>query len=393
MCGWPYTDPAEAVRFGVEIDMENWELSRKTAAALICVGVLFLSALFCMGEKREFSEQENRYLTGLPEFTWESLRAGEYTAELERYLADHFPFRDFFVGLKTGFELGIGNKEINGVYIAEDGYLIEKYKKPENTQKIIRAFQGLQAATEAEVYLMLVPTASVIYSDKLPKNAPMESQIDAMSDIYEGAGCRPVHLLGPLGLLRDGEEPLFYRTDHHWTSYAAYAAYREFCRVRGFEPVELDSLQKKVVTEDFKGTVYSKVNDYSHAGDSIIIYENPEQRLEVCYRDTGEVTDSLYNYEYLEKKDKYSFFLNNIHPLVEITNEEASTDSVLVLIKDSYANCIVPFLANHYRKLYVVDPRYYKEPVSELINANAAEALILYNMNTIDTDLGIGGIY
>ena len=149
------------------------------------------------------------------------------------------------------------------------------------------------------------------------------------------------------------------------------------------------------MTEEFKGTIYSKVNDYGHKGDSIVIYENPSQRLAVHYTDTGEVSDSLYAEEYLEKKDKYSFFLNNIHPLTEITNETVNTRESLVLIKDSYANCMVPFLANHYKTIYVVDPRYYREAVSELIKREetVGDVLLLYNMNTIDMDLGIGGIY
>ena len=67
----------------------------------------------------------------------------------------------------------------------------------------------------------------------------------------------------------------------------------------------------------------------------------------------------------------------------------------MVIIKDSYANCFVPFLTEYYQKIYVVDTRYYRLPVSQLINENpkVKNVLILYNMNTIDTDLGVGGIY
>lgn len=376
--------------------MRNRELSRRLPVLLICGMILLSTVSLCVSKKKEFSEQENRYLSSFPEFSWEALKDGDYTADLESYLADHFPFRDFFMGVKTGFELAIGSKEINDIYIAEDGYLIEKYQKPQNTEKIIRVFNGLaESVTEAEVYLMLVPTASEIYADKLPKNAPVNSQLATLTEIYGAVDCEPVMVAEALAEQKDGEEELYYRTDHHWTSYGAYLAYQEFCKVRGLDPVELTALEEKVVTEKFKGTIYSKVNDYTRDGDAITIYENSAQKLTVNYTDTGEVTDSLYNYEYLEKKDKYSFFLNNIHPLIEVTNESADTDRELVLIKDSYANCMVPFLVNHYSKVYVIDPRYYKNAVSELVNENTVrtDVLLLYNMNTIDTDLGIGGIY
>lgn len=376
--------------------MRDRELSRRFPVLLIWAMILLLTVFLCVSRKKEFSEQENRYLSSFPEFSWEALKDGDYTADLESYLADHFPMRDFFMGIKTGFELFTGSKEINDVYIAKDGYLIEKYQKPQNTEKIIRAFKGLnESVTEARVYLMLVPTASEIYADKLPKNAPVESQMATLTQIYEETGCEPVYVADALKEQKDSEEALYYRTDHHWTSYGAYVAYQEFCKVLGFEAAALDDMEEKVVTEEFKGTIYSKVNDYTREGDAITIYENPAQKLTVHYTDTDEVTDSLYNYEYLEKKDKYSFFLNNIHPMIEITNEAADTDRELVLVKDSYANCMVPFLVNHYSRVYVIDPRYYKNAVSELVNENAAQTdvLLLYNMNTIDTDLGIGGIY
>lgn len=378
------------------MDIKNRELERKIPVLLIWGMIVLFTVMLCAGKKKEFSEQENRYLSSFPEFSWETLKEGDYTADLESWLADHFPFRDVFMGVKTGFELAIGSREINGVYIAEDGYLIEKYQKPENTEKIIRSFSGLQQTVEdTKVYLMLVPTASQIYKDKLPKNAPVRSQLTDMKRIYEASGCEPVDVSAALEEKKNEEKPLYYRTDHHWTSYGAYVAYQEFCSALGFRAVKLDEMEEKIVTEEFKGTIYSKVNDYTHTADEITIYDNPKQQLTVHYMDTDEVTDSLYNDEYLEKKDKYSFFLNNIHPLTEITNEAADTERELVLIKDSYANCIVPFLVNHYRRIYVIDPRYYKNAASELINQNAAETdvLLLYNMNTIDTDLGIGGIY
>ena len=137
------------------------------------------------------------------------------------------------------------------------------------------------------------------------------------------------------------------------------------------------------------------MNDYTHMKDAITVYTNPEDRLRVTYEDTGEVSDSLYNFDYLQEKDKYSLFLNNIHPLVEIENETAPSDDVLMLIKDSYANSMVPFLTHHYKKIYVFDTRYYKDGPSSFLeeHGEVTDVLILYNMNTLDGDTGIRGIY
>ena len=151
----------------------------------------------------------------------------------------------------------------------------------------------------------------------------------------------------------------------------------------------------ETVTAEFYGTIYSKVNDYSHKADSITIYTNPADRLTVDYTDTDEITNTLYNLDYVSQKDKYSLFLNNLHTLIEITNETAESDRELVLIKDSYANSMVPFLAHHYKKIYVFDTRYYKQGPSSFIeeHPSVTDVLLLYNMNTLDTDSGIRGIY
>ncbi len=166
-------------------------------------------------------------------------------------------------------------------------------------------------------------------------------------------------------------------------------------RETGFTPIDLEELEAETAAENFCGTIYSKVNDYSQKGDMITIYRNPADNLTVFYEDTKESFHSLYNLEYAEKKDKYSLFLNNLHSLIEITNENAESERELVLIKDSYANSMVPFLAHHFQKIYVLDTRYYKWGPSTFIKEHqgVTDVLILYNMNTLDTDLGIRAIY
>ncbi len=374
---------------------------RRLTAALLSGMVLCLSVLFVITEKKDFSENENRYLAKLPKFGLRQVREGTYMDGLTDYVSDHFPFRDFWIGIKTKAEMLSGKKKINGIFLAEDGYLIEEYKKPENTERItetLKKFADTVAAQEREnkieMRLMLVPTAVTVYREKLPEHAAVNSQTETAAEIYEGTGIRSIDCTGYLEAGK-GEWQLYYKTDHHWTTLGAYMGYRAFCREMGFVPVALGDMKAQAVTEDFRGTLYSKAGDYDRMGDSIVIYENPADRLTVEYKDTGEITDSLYHLEYVEKKDKYSLFLNNLHPLTEITNDTAETDRELVLIKDSYANSMVPFLVRHYKKIYVFDTRYYKDGPSAFIaeHAGVTDVLLLYNMNTLDGDSGIRGVY
>lgn len=376
-------------------------LQNKWMRSLTAVGltgmVLLLAVIFLCLPKQQYSEKENRYLAEFPKWKWEEIRSGEYMKDITDYLSDHFPFRDYFMGLKTNAEILLGKQEINDVYIAEDDYLIEVYRTPANTERIVGTLKSFYEKLDTEkinVNLMLVPTASYVHANQLPKYAPWLSQMETAESIYEQTGIPSVDCSDRL-LEQAGTEQLFYRTDHHWTTYGAYQGYLEYCRVKGITPVALEALEKEVVTTDFYGTIYSKVNDYSHKGDTITIYTNPADSLQVYYTDTEEIATSLYNREYLTKKDKYSMFLDNLHTLIEITNENALSDEVLVLIKDSYANSMVPYLTSHYAKIYVFDTRYYKQGPSKFIaeHPEVTDVLLLYNMNTIDTDTGIRGIY
>lgn len=378
---------------------------KKWTALLLMGMTLLLMIIFVISDKKEFSENENRYLAKFPAFDVEKIRSGEFMEGLESYTADHFPFRDFFMGIKTQTERLAGKKEINDIYFAKDGFLIEEYQKPENTERIgniLKAFAGELEGEGLEIRLMLVPTAVYVYEDKLPARAPRRNQMETAEQIYEISGIERIDCSRDLLAWKTSAQvfgqrtgELYYRTDHHWTTLGAYVGYTAFCREMGLEAVSLDEMEARVVAEDFRGTVYSKAGDYTRKGDAITIYTNPLDRLTVKYVDTEETSDSLYNLEYAGVKDKYSLFLDNLHSLIEIENETADSDRELVLVKDSYANSMVPFLVRHYKKIYVFDTRYYKQGVSEFVKGHpgVTDVLILYNMNTLDTDLGVRGVY
>lgn len=381
-----------------------WRRAEVLTVTLITAFILCFSVWCLVAPKQTFSENENRALASWPVYSFTALKDGSYMSGVQTYLSDHFPLRDPFMTLKTKYEMLTGREEINDIYLAKDGYYIEAYKTPKQQKKIITQFQKLQDAitTDAKqnVRVMLVPTAISTYNAKLPGSAPDRGvlrQIDTMNEIYAALpNMQKVDAWSALQAAAAQEaSDLYYHTDHHWTTHGAYVGYQAYCGAAGLSPIPEADFQKTCVTTDFHGTIFSKLHDSTVPGDAITLYENPANRLTVSYPDTGEVTDTLYNRDYLAQKDKYSMFLNNLHPLVEITNAKADSDRQLVLIKDSYANSMVPFLVNHYQKIYVFDTRYYRFGPSSFINEHpeVTDVLLLYNMNTIDTDLGVGGIF
>ena len=371
----------------------------KKTAVVFWVLIPILSIALLVLPKKQFSENENRYLAAFPVLSFADIENGRFTADLNTYLTDHFPGRDFFVGVKTQGDLLTGRKCINHVYVVNKDLFIEAYQSPSNTERIAGILSKFHDKVETEfpdirLQLALVPTAVTIYEDMLPAYAPSSDQVDTISRLIEETGIAAVDVTDALSKHRD-EEYLYYRTDHHWTTTGAYYAYEAYCEASDLTPVALDALDSRIVTEQFYGTLYSKVRNYGMKGDSITLYENPAARLTVNYIDTGIVTNTLYNPDYLDKKDKYSLFLDNLHSLIEITNENADTDRELVLVKDSYANSMVPFLVQNFRKIYVFDTRSYKKGVVPFLQEHdsVTDILLLYNMNTIDSDTGIYGIY
>ena len=138
--------------------------------------------------------------------------------------------------------------------------------------------------------------------------------------------------------------------------------------------------------------MYSKIIDNSLSYDTIWKIKD-DSNYNVYYEDDNRETDSLYNDDYLEEKDKYSYFLNGNQSLVLIDNEDINDGNNILIIKDSYANCFIPFLVNHYDIVHVIDPRYYGENISEYIDKNDINrVLFLYNVMTIDDDGGIIGL-
>ncbi len=384
--------------------MQKQQYSRLiTILSSLIIAVFSILFIFTNPEKYKkepiFSENENRYLSTLPKISFKSLQDGSAMQSLEDWFSDHFVIRDFFMNIRAGSEKLLGKTEINDVYLCKDGFFIEKpkdYNRLDKIAQILRSFND--KINGKDVSLMLVPTAITVYSDKLPANADAGGQIDYMNKLYERSGIRRMDVSKALLSAADeynaniSENNLYYRLDHHWTSLGAYIAYTEFCKEKGIAAVPLEKLNKRKVSDDFRGTVYSKVNDFSIKGEAMYSYDNRD-RVKVRYSDIDKDFDTPYAEEYLNKKDKYSYFLNNLHGYACIENLDSANDKELVIIKDSYANCFIPMLVRHYKKIHVFDTRIYKEKVSDFINKNnVPEVIILYNMGTINNDTGIGGI-
>lgn len=78
--------------------------------------------------------------------------------------------------------------------------------------------------------------------------------------------------------------------------------------------------------------------------------------------------------------------------MMDIRTTADSTDRLL-LVKDSYANCLIPFLTPYFREIIVIDPRYYYGDIHKIMEENKiTSVLFLYNGNTFVEDNSISGV-
>ncbi|MGG4343307.1 DHHW family protein [Paenibacillus lautus] len=369
------------------------KINRKLLALLLLIFIGVITAHNLVAPERTFSESENRMLEQLPHFSLKALVSGAFTLDFEKYVSDQFVFRDFWIGAKTDTDRMMGKKESNGIYIGKDGYLIQNFIPPaeEDLEEKVDAIHAFDHATPAlHKYVMLVPTAAALYKDKLPKYAMVgdeEAYLEKVRRLLH-SNIRFVDVFP--ALFAEREQPIFYKTDHHWTTQGAYAAYLELCKQMGLTQLNKEEFNIWQVTREFYGSLYSKSGFRHVQPDRMELYlpKDPE-KYTVTYVDEGKTTDSLYALEQLQKKDKYAMFLNGNHALIQIKTSNTNGRKLLV-VKDSYANSLIPFLLKHYSEIHVIDLRYYEEDLTSFVNEQGIqEMLLLYNANTFFEDPSI----
>lgn len=351
---------------------------KKFVGIIVQIIIIVMLTLIIVLPKKEFSANENRFLEKFPTLSIKNIISGEYMASMTDYISDHFPFREELLGFKTKVFKILGMRRQNDVYYVKD-YLVKEYEKPVNNEKIVRIVNRfIDNNQDVKYSFMLVPSNAYILLGKEGFNYDEGETLE-----YFKNNLKAEYIDVSETLKNNADKNIYYYTDHHWTTYGAYLAYLEYCKINNLRPLNYEFEE---VTNDFYGTLYSKVLDNDVKLDTISkVADNTEYIVE--YKDG--TTNSLYNEKYLNERDKYSYFLDGNKSLMTITNPSV-WDNEILIIKDSYANAFIPLITKHYSKIHVIDPRYYKEKISDYIKENDIQnVLFIYNVGTLDSDIGI----
>lgn len=364
---------------------------KRLPGVIFMVLLLGLAGKEALSHQRTYSPVEKRELQTRPEISITKVLDGRFQKKYESYLRDQFPGRDHWVSFQTDMELFMGKNEIHNVYIGKNHYLLEHYTEKEfDPQQISKNLQALEkfvgkAKQNADVHVMMVPTKSWVLREKLPAFAPHYKEQKFYDALQQKLEKEDVLISVEPVLDAHKEEEIYYRTDHHWTTLGAWYAYEQYTKAVGGDLQRAQGKKKfRCISKDFYGTTYAKIN-YARQADKIEIYE-PADKLRVVYNMGEKKTKTLYDVSFLKTADQYSVFTGGNQAVLEITGG-IKNGKTLLLIKDSFANSILPFLAEDYEKLVVVDLRQLNVSGDRLLEMfSPTDILILYNSTQFAQD-------
>lgn len=271
------------------------------------------------------------------------------------------------------------------IQIGESGYELYSYvesmgkKYTTVVNKVANSLKG-----KAQVYDIIVPTSvGITLPDNKAGKVNSSNQNKAIKDMYKNLNKNVTGISLYDTLMQHRTEYIYFRTDHHWTSRGAYYAYEQFCEAKGMEANDLSDYK----TKNFGGYYGSFYNDTNKSKalkkDKVIAFypiDNKKISMTYHHENGGKYNTSVIcdgtNYS---TQLKYCAFLAGDNPFTVVRNKKIKDGSSCLVVKESYGNAFVPYLADHYQKVYVVDYRYWKGSIKDFVKKNKVEDVIFLN--------------
>ncbi len=400
---------------------------------LITVGIfiLFLSIGFMLGNiwflRPDKSEVEKRELTSFPTFTFSTFMDGTYFSDISTWYSDTFVGRDTFIAMNQSLKqkYGIHSGEMMvGTLTQSDEIPVDSSQKKikkdpvvpdqntlqaEVTDKIMEglyiedgaAYGGYSFSQEAadtyidalekgaekldgitNVYSLLIPNNSgVILDDETCAKLGGSNQGQAI-EYYFNSYDKVTGIEIYNTLKKHNDEYLYFRTDHHWTQQGAYYAYKSYCKLKGFKAEKLSDLPSYTFTP-FLGTYYNELQLPEMAANPDTVYAYaPKSTNDMLYDDgSGNLIPwkVIQDVSTWNEGSGYYCFVAGDKPYAEIDNPEIEDGTSCVVIKESYGNCFIPFLVDHYDKVYYMDFRYTNYNIVDFCKEHNVTDLIVEN--------------
>jgi hypothetical protein len=356
-----------------------------TIVFFLILAVGFVGTLLNLGTG--FSFAERRVLSEFPKADSFSLSRWTWDDDIENYLSDHLPARDVLTGIGAYMRLYAGTERLDDIYVTRTGQLVESpvdsgEKNLASLEKNLKRLDRLASEEGMQMTVLVPPSAGFAARKDLRASLRPLYRDDML--LGEITGYPALAAVDLTDALCEGDGNRFYRTDNHWNADGAYAAYARYLESRGKTPVPAEAIEYES-SPDFHGSTLSRSALWLTPHETIR-YPIPACTYEVQIEQEP-VRDDLYFREALTSYDPYAVFFNGNYGTVRLINRSPGGEGVLLVIKDSFANSLVPLLLPHYRTVVMIDPRFFRGSVHDLIVSEGVDELLcVCSLKTLVTD-------
>lgn len=352
----------------------------------IVVTIIFLFtiiALFLINiikEDTDISVAERRKLATMPELTTKSLFDGTYFKKFDSYVTDQFVERDAFRKIKIDIELSTKG-EYNNLYLYDD-YIIEEIF-PLNSNSInnltnkINYIKDTYLNDNSNIYYTIIPDKNYFINNgnlKLDYNKLQDMMKNNLSNINY------INIFDKLTLDN------YYKTDTHWKEEDLFNVANTIANQMNFD-ITNNNVVNTITT--FKGSYAGRLSVTKDIDTIKTISNTSTLNSSVYNYETKKYTD-IYDYTKINSLDKYDIYLSGAVPIIDIINNNTSSDKELIVFRDSYGSSLIPLLIEGYKKITVIDIRYISSKIlNKYIDFNDQDVLFMYSILTINNSFSI----
>ena len=342
--------------------------------------VISLFLINVIKKDTDISVAERRKLATMPELTTKSLFDGTYFKKFDSYVTDQFVERDAFRKIKIDIELSTKG-EYNNLYLY-DNYIIEEIF-PLNSNSInnltnkINYIKDTYLNNNSNIYYTIIPDKNYFVNNgnlKLNYNKLQDMMKNNLSNINY------INIFDKLTLDN------YYKTDTHWKEEDLFNVANTIANQMNFD-ITNNNVVNTITT--FKGSYAGRLSVTKDI-DTIKTISNPSTLNSSVYNyETKKYTD-IYDYTKINSLDKYDIYLSGAVPIIDIINNNTSSDKELIVFRDSYGSSLIPLLIEGYKKITVIDIRYISSKIlNKYIDFNDQDVIFMYSILTINNSFSI----
>ena len=361
---------------------------RRITAIAVFAAMIPVIVFSLLTEKKENGKK--------PRASFPSLYDGSLSEDISKEAADHLVLRDKMMSFHTKLVEKFGGRIVNGVYMDKERLLDAEMSVHITDPSAADRINAFARKYNGTVYIAAVPSSAGVYGESMPDYLLSNPESQQISSLYDSldSSIRRIDAYNILKMLKDNY--IYFRNDTKWTSYGAYCIYRTVIQKLGFLPTSYDKYTIRHVTDEFRGNLYKRTLYSDTRADILDIYEYPDgAEVESCmavYRNGLESEKALYDMDMLESSDMYNMYLGEPEAVIEIETS-VNNQRKLLVIKDSYADCFIPFLTQQYSRITVVSPQYMNGSLSDYIDISEYEqTLILFGIENAGDPALFSGI-